>query len=68
MKAKISPVLTEFIATPDNPVPQGLIARELVAKDGVGLRAAHLRGSGSKGTVVIVCGRGDFIEILRDHQ
>lgn len=62
MKARISPVLTDFVATPDNPVPAGLTAREVVAKDGVGLRAAHLRGTGGKGTVVIICGRGDFIE------
>ncbi|MBL8907255.1 MAG: alpha/beta hydrolase [Rhizobiales bacterium] len=62
MKARIPPQFIDLVATPDNPVPEGLTAREVVAKDGVGLRAAHLRGSGGKGTVVIVCGRGDFIE------
>jgi len=62
MKARIAAGLTEFIATPDNPVPEGLVAREVVTKDGIGLRAAHLRGTGGKGTVVIVSGRGDFIE------
>lgn len=62
MKTKIAASLTELIATPDNPMPEGLAAREVVTKDGIGLRAAHLRGSGAKGTVVIVCGRGDFIE------
>ena len=62
MKTKFAAALTALVATPDNPVPEGLDAREVVTKDGVGLRAAHLRGRGGKGTVVIVCGRGDFIE------
>jgi lysophospholipase len=62
MKAKSSSHMIPLVATPDNPVPDGLVAREVVTKDGIKLRAAQMPGKGGKGTVVVVCGRGDFIE------
>jgi lysophospholipase len=62
MKAKSTWQVIPFVAIANNPLPKGLVAREVVTKDGVKLRAAQLHGGGSKGTVVVVCGRGDFIE------
>jgi lysophospholipase len=51
-----------LVAIPGNPIPQGLIATAITANDGRRLRGAHVQVRDPKGTVVIVCGRGDFIE------
>jgi lysophospholipase len=51
-----------LVATPGNPIPEGLAASLVTAKDGRRLRGAHVHVRDPKGTVVIVCGRGDFIE------
>lgn len=52
----------DLIETPGNPIPEGLTASIVTASDGRRLRAAHLRKPGARGTVVIACGRGDYIE------
>src|SRR5262245_53377511 len=51
-----------LIATPANPIPEGLAASPVTARDGRALRAAHVHVRDPRGTVVIVCGRGDFVE------
>jgi lysophospholipase len=51
-----------LVSIPGNPIPKGLTATMLTAKDGRKLRAAHAEVNDPKGTVVIACGRGDFIE------
>ena len=51
-----------LVAIPGNPVPVGLVAVAPTAKDGRRLRGAYAHVREPKGTVVIVCGRGDFIE------
>lgn len=47
---------------PGNGLPDGLVATVVTAKDGRKLRAAFAVPNSPKGTVVLVCGRGDFIE------
>ena len=45
-----------------NPAPDGLTAVSVTTPDGVALRAARLRVPAARGTVVILGGRGDFLE------
>lgn len=45
-----------------NAAPEGIAATTATTPDGVVLRAATLRPAGARGTVVILGGRGDFIE------
>jgi lysophospholipase len=52
----------DLITIAGNGPPEGLKAVSLTTRDGVRLRAAHLAVSQARGTVVIVNGRGDFIE------
>jgi lysophospholipase len=47
---------------PGNGLPEGLRAATVVTKDGRRLRAAYAIPASPKGTVVLVCGRADFIE------
>lgn len=47
---------------PGNGLPEGLRSAVVTAKDGRKLRAAYAIPSSPKGTVVLICGRGDFIE------
>jgi lysophospholipase len=47
---------------PGNGLPEGLVSSTVTAKDGRKLRAAYVIPSSPKGTVVLLCGRGDFIE------
>jgi lysophospholipase len=54
--------MTHLVSTPGNPVPKGLRVISLTAKDGRKLRGAHAEVRDPVGTVVIACGRGDFIE------
>ena len=52
-----------FIATPADPVPAGAEARWLVAPDGTRFRVARFAGADtSRGSVVILNGRTEFIE------
>lgn len=55
-------VVSDFRATPANPVPDGLAVSFVTASDGRVLRAAHLRRPRVRGTIVVACGRGDYIE------
>lgn len=48
--------------TPDNPLPFGAECVELVARDGVRLRAMRALPPKARGTFVIIGGRGDFME------
>lgn len=48
--------------TPDNPLPRGAECVELLARDNVRLRAMRALPAGARGTVVILGGRGDFME------
>ncbi len=52
----------DLIGLPENPVPQGAITVPILAQDGLTLRAARWAGSAPRGTVVILLGRGEFIE------
>ena len=47
---------------PGNGLPEGLVSAMVRAKDGRKLRAAFAIPNSPRGTVVLVCGRGDFIE------
>jgi lysophospholipase len=51
-----------LVGTPGNPVPPGLVAQRVTARDGRVLRAARAFVARPRGTVLIACGRGDFIE------
>jgi lysophospholipase len=51
-----------LIGLPENPVPAGAIIVPVLAQDGLTLRAARWTSASSRGTVVIVPGRGEFIE------
>jgi lysophospholipase len=52
----------KLVATPDNPVPEGAEAVEVKTQDGFRLRALRLVRPSSRGTVVVLGGRGDFME------
>jgi lysophospholipase len=47
---------------PDNPMPPGAIEEYINAADGVRLRTARWTSSSTTGTVVVLGGRGEFIE------
>jgi lysophospholipase len=47
---------------PDNPAPPGAIEQYISAADGVRLRTARWTPSSTTGTVVVLSGRGEFIE------
>lgn len=51
-----------LIDIPENPLPPGGVCQTLVAADGVPLRAAWWPGRAGQGTVLVLPGRGDFIE------
>ncbi len=52
----------DLIGLPENPVPPGAIMAPVLAQDGLTLRAVRWVGSVPRGTVVILPGRGEFIE------
>ena len=49
-------------STPDNPAPQGAIEEYIRTADGVSLRTARWAPPSPIGTVVVLGGRGEFIE------
>jgi lysophospholipase len=49
-------------STPDNPAPPGAVEEDISAADGVRLRTARWTPSSAIGTVVVLGGRGEFIE------
>lgn len=51
-----------LFATADNPIPPGAVEHELVAVDGVRLRAARWVPERTRGAVVLLGGRTEFIE------
>lgn len=48
--------------TPENPLPPEALCVALTTRDGVRLRAMRAGGHGRRGTVVLIGGRGDFME------
>jgi lysophospholipase len=53
----------ELVLTPDNPAPPGAIVTSIRAADGMRLRLVRWHPEGeSRGTVVVVQGRAEFIE------
>jgi lysophospholipase len=54
--------LMTLISTPENPAPPGAIEEYIRAADGVRLRTARWAPSSPIGTVVLLGGRGEFIE------
>jgi lysophospholipase len=52
----------ELHSTPDNPAPDGAVAIAIKTRDGVALRGMTGLVPEARGTVVVVGGRGDFIE------
>jgi lysophospholipase len=48
--------------TPDNPIPEGAVCSEIVTADGFKVRVMTARVRNSKGTVVLLGGRADFME------
>jgi lysophospholipase len=55
-------MVPNLVSTPENPVPEGAVAVTVKTQDGFSLRGMRLTLSGSKGTVVLLGGRGDYIE------
>jgi lysophospholipase len=51
-----------LVSVPGNPVPPGAVVHSVVTSDGTKLRAASWPDEAPRGTVVIMHGRGDFIE------
>ena len=51
-----------LISTPENPAPPGAIEEHIRAADGVRLRTARWAPSSPIGTVILLGGRGEFIE------
>lgn len=58
----LKPPLVPLTPLPGNGLPEGLVSSTVTAKDGRKLRAAYAIPNSPKGTVVLLCGRGDFIE------
>jgi lysophospholipase len=52
----------ELISTLDNPAPEGAVCSQVTTSDGLKLRAMVARVSKSRGTVIILGGRADFME------
>jgi len=52
----------QLFSTPDNRVPNGAVCVPVKTRDGLILRAMRVRVAKPKGTVVVLGGRGDFIE------
>lgn len=52
----------DLYPTPDNPLPEAAVCVALKTRDGMTLRAMRAGRHGGKGTVVIIGGRGDFME------
>jgi lysophospholipase len=52
----------ELASTLDNPIPGGAVCSQVKTSDGFELRAMVARVSRSRGTVIILGGRADFIE------
>ena len=52
----------DLYPTPDNPLPEAAVCVALKTRDGLSLRAMRAGHDGGKGTVVIIGGRGDFME------
>lgn len=48
--------------TPENPLPEAAVCHELKSRDGIRLRAMRAGTLGPRGTVVVIGGRGDFME------
>lgn len=52
----------ELHPTPDNPAPPNAVCKALTTPDGVRLRAMHAGSPDARGTVIVIGGRGDFME------
>lgn len=62
MDQQLDQSLIPLTPLPGNGLPEGLVGAVVKAKDGRKLRAAFAIPNSPKGTVVLICGRGDFIE------
>lgn len=52
----------QLFSTPDNRVPDGTVCAPVKTRDGLVLRAMRMRVARPKGTVVVLGGRGDYLE------
>lgn len=52
----------ELHHTPENPLPEGARCVALRTPDGIALRAMRAGNGGPRGTIVLIGGRGDFME------
>ncbi|MGH6854380.1 MAG: alpha/beta hydrolase, partial [Aestuariivirga sp.] len=52
----------QLYPTPENPLPAGAICVPVKTRDGKNLRAMYAQAENPKGTVVVIGGRGDFME------
>ena len=62
MNQPLTHPLIPLTPLPGNGLPEGLVSAMVTAKDGRKLRAVYAIPNSPKGTVVLLCGRGDFIE------
>lgn len=57
-------LVMNLVATENNPVPPGASVAAITTKDGMSLRVARWPATGeSRGTVTVLPGRGEFIEV-----
>lgn len=52
----------EFVSTPDNPAPPGVVPATIRAADGLSLRVLRWHPPRARGSVVIAPGRAEFVE------
>lgn len=52
----------QLFSTPDNRIPEGAVCVPVKTRDGLVLRAMRVRVAKPKGTVVVLGGRGDYME------
>ncbi len=52
----------QLFSTPDNRIPEGAVCVPVQTRDGLILRAMRVRVASPKGTVVVLGGRGDYME------
>jgi lysophospholipase len=52
----------QLFSTPDNRIPDGAVCAPVKTRDGLVLRAMRVRVARPKGTVVVLGGRGDYLE------
>ena len=57
------PVLSKFVASPDNPCPEGAVVGSIETEDGASLRVARWDAApNARGTICVFTGRSEYME------